>query len=175
MPNSYNEVIGDICNFLISEGYILRSGGAMGADRAFEEAYKVLGGDYEIYLPWDGMNDLYEDGERYFVVKEQEYFDIAKRYHPAWGKLKSGARKMMARNSQQMIGNNGIKSKFVICYTPDGKEIGGTAQMLRMANSDEYNTPIFNLGKYNGAYSSVILQQFLTFYQDIMLFNGFLK
>lgn len=72
----------DILNIMVKlsaklnkEGYILRSGGADGADLAFEQAST----NKEIYLPWKGFNNnpshLYEQSAEAFIV--------AKEFHPA--------------------------------------------------------------------------------------------
>jgi len=35
-------------------------------------------------------------------------------------------------------------SNFVICYTPHGKDIGGTSQAIRIAK--HHHIPVYNLG-----------------------------
>ena len=41
---------------LAKKGFILRSGGADGADKAFEKGCDLASGQKEIYLPWKGFN-----------------------------------------------------------------------------------------------------------------------
>lgn len=54
-PSEILEIMTDIARFLAETGYTLRSGGASGADTAFESG--VLHIDKkEIYLPWSGFN-----------------------------------------------------------------------------------------------------------------------
>jgi hypothetical protein len=52
----------------------------------------------------------------------------------------------MARNAMQVLGPDlKTPSKFVICWTLEGKEIGGTSQAIRIAK--DFSIPIYNLGK----------------------------
>ena len=45
----------------------------------------------------------------------------------------------------QVLGEDcNTPSSFVLCWTPNGKEIGGTSQALRIAK--HYNIPIINWG-----------------------------
>lgn len=113
-------------------GWTLRSGGAKGADTAFEQGASKK----DIFLPTGDIPD--------------EAFEIAAKYHPTWGGLKSYVKRLHARNVQQILGANlECKVKFVVCWTPDGaetettKETGGTGQAIRIANA--YFVPVFNL------------------------------
>jgi len=54
----------------------------------------------------------------------------------------------MARNFRQVIGrDNESNSEFVICWTKEGKPVGGTGQALRIAS--DHNIPIYNMFEYN--------------------------
>ena len=125
----------------LSRNYILRSGGADGADSAFERGAK----DKKIsYLPWPNFN---KSKERYITVTSKA-MKMAGEFHPAWDYLSYGARKLHARNCYQILGEDlSTPADFVICWTPGGKEIGGTAQAIRIAKS--YNIKIFNLAIEN--------------------------
>lgn len=135
----------DICNtmtelaqYLSRLGYTLFSGGADGADDAFEKgaSHKV------IFLPWDGFNGRRVDNRQYIVPPFVE--DLARKFHPAGNRLKPGALKMMSRNTYQVLGPD-LKSPvdFVICWTKDGKASGGTGQAIRIAEA--MKIPVFNL------------------------------
>ena len=138
-PKDILSLITKISLYLSKKGYILRSGGAEGADKAFEEG--VLGELKEIYLPWPNFNN----NEAIFTPISQEALKMAEKFHPYWINLKEGAKKLQARNCYQVLGKDLNKpSSFVICWTPGGKETGGTAQALRIAK--EHNIKIFNLG-----------------------------
>lgn len=127
---------------------ILRSGGAEGADSAFELGCYLGGGEAEIYLPWDGFNGKYIDDEpayRLMCTNLLEAEDIARDYHPNWSSLSPGAKLLMTRNTYQVLGADlQTPSSFVLCWTEGGKEIGGTSQALRIAKA--YRIPILNLG-----------------------------
>jgi len=125
--------------------YTLRSGGAPGADKAFEKYVKVK----DIYLPWKG----FESNASPLFSPSEEAFELASTLHPGWKNLSEGAKKLMARNAHQVLGTNlKIPSEFVICYTPDGattektctRNTGGTGLAIRLA--DKMKIPVFNLG-----------------------------
>lgn len=120
---------------------ILRSGGADGADSAFENGCDLANGKKEIYLPWKNFND--NKSELYNITKNAQL--LAEQLHPAWNRCSYGAKKLHARNCYQILGYTlDYSSSFVICWTKDGKEIGGTATALKLAN--HYSIPIFNFG-----------------------------
>ena len=106
---------------LDSLGWTLRSGGALGADLAFE----LGAGRKEIYLPWRA-------------------YAMARRYHPAWDRCSPAARKFHARNCYQVLGRDlATPAEFVLCWTPQGKVTGGTGQALRIA--EDYGVQIINM------------------------------
>jgi len=120
-------------------GWTMRSGGADGADTAFEGASRQ-----EIYLPWPGFN-----GKR-GTTPTPDAFLIAETHHPRWHALDRNVRALHARNAHQILGANcATPAAFVICWTPDGstgvttRATGGTGQAIRIARA--YDVPIFNL------------------------------
>ena len=118
-----------IAEQLAHEGWTLRSGGADGADSAFEEGCDIANGKKEIYLPWRGFNG--SDSPLYKVSGMA--FEIARSFHPAWEKLSRGGRLLMARNCYQVLGADlNSPADFIICWTGPG---GGTTQALRIAKS----------------------------------------
>lgn len=120
-------------------GYTLRSGGANGADTAFEIGAGTL---KEIYLPWRGFNG----NDSMLTSASNEAFIMAEQFHPAWHKCTDAARKLHARNCHQVLGHNlQFPSKFILCWTPNAELIGGTAQALRIAI--HHNIPIVNMAK----------------------------
>jgi hypothetical protein len=125
--------------------WILRSGNAYGADKAFQKGI-ALPSSLEIHLPWEGYND--GDSEIHSFchvpVPSSELVDIAARNHPNWDNLSQGAKLMMLRNVTIVLGLD-LKEpvKAVICWTPNGKMIGGTSHAIRAAN--EFNIPVFNI------------------------------
>lgn len=118
-------------------GFMLRSGGAQGADSAFEDGCDHNKGMKEIFLPWKGFNNK----ESQFYSPALKAYDIAKQFHPAWNKCSWGAMKLHARNSHQILGPElDDPTDFIICWT---KTRGGTNQAIRIAM--EYGIPIWNL------------------------------
>lgn len=126
---------------------VLRTGGAEGADMAFEFGANLSYSKREIYLPWKGFNgclnaELHEPTE--------QAMQVAEHYHPGWCYLKRPARLLMGRNSHQVLGRNlDDPVEMVVCWTPDGSldgsggQSGGTGQALRIAA--DRGIEVFNL------------------------------
>ena len=70
---------------------------------------------------------------------------IASEVHPAWDRCNEWARGMHSRNCHQILGYD-LQSPVdaVICWTPNGAVVGGTATAIRIAM--KYDIPVFNLG-----------------------------
>ena len=136
-PDNILEMMREMAKILAKEGYTLRSGGAEGADSAFEKGCDEVGGKKEIYLPWKNFN-----GNSSFLYNiSEEAFELAKRFHPAWSYLKYGAKCLHSRNGYQILGLDlNTPVGFIICYA---KEKGGTDQALRVAASR--SIPFVNL------------------------------
>lgn len=144
-PHEILDFMASVAKKLDSLGYILRSGGADGADSYFEKEVKHK----EIYLPWNGFNDRYR-GDGVFVLNDlpQDLYlqvgQIAKRYHPYWDTMGRGAKALHARNVLQVLGRDlKTPSKFILCWTPGASGSGGTGQAIRIANA--YDVPVFDL------------------------------
>ena len=117
---------------LAVKGYILRSGGAIGADHAFEAGC-----------------DLNKSVKEIFRVKDctKEAISLAEQFHPNWGACNEYVRKLHGRNAQIILGQNLDKPvKFVLCYTTNGKDIGGTGLGIRLA--EKYEIPVYNFFHY---------------------------
>lgn len=141
IPENIISIIKDISLKLSNNGYILRSGGADGADSAFEEGWN---GIKEIYLPWKGFNN--NNSLLYNVSKEA--LELASTIHPAWSRLSFGAKKLHGRNCYQVLGQNlNIPSNLLICWTKEGKSIGGTRTAIILAQNN--NIPVYNLAIKN--------------------------
>ena len=135
-----------VAYYLSVKEYILRSGGAKGADKAFEIGCDNHNGKKEIYLPWKG----FEGSDSNLIVRDVKAFEIAEKFHPYWHNLSDGARKLQARNSHQVLGLDlNTPVNFLICWTKNGKGQGGTGQAIRIAKA--YDIPIFDAGSYSDA------------------------
>ena len=133
-PESVCNKMTNIARVCEERGYVLRSGGADGADSAFESG--LIKNLKEIYYADDISTDSY-------------LMDIAAMHHPNWKAcVRRGpyVMKLMARNVLQILGRN-LKAPVsaVICWTPNGDSSGGTGQAIRIANA--HDIPVFDLGK----------------------------
>lgn len=141
---------------LAGMGYLLRSGGARGADTAFYQGVlKVTEptGNAEVYLPFEGFNSHRYDGDVFLGPPDKEARLLASKFHPNWTVLGDRGRNFMARDAYQVLGPNlDQPCDFIICWTPNGKIVGGTGQALRMAEA--YNIPVLNFGKHSKQYIS---------------------
>lgn len=145
-PREILKLMNSIASELYRQSYTLRSGGAPGADQAFEwgvwnqapDAYHAIR-QAEIYLPWKS----FEEGTRSPIIArldepQKEAYEIAALYHPRWTYLKYGAKKLHARNVHQILGHdvtNPVLSDFVICWTQRARGSGGTGQAIRIAKA----------------------------------------
>lgn len=121
-------------------GWTLRSGAAEGADTAFEQGALSVGGKVEIYLPWKGYNN-----HPYGTCNiPQEAYKISKGHHNYWDRISGGAKKLFARNSQILLGQDLDKpSAFVIAWW--NQESRGTRHTLSMATT--YDIKSYNLAE----------------------------
>jgi len=139
-PPDILEKMNKIAEYLAQHDWLLRSGGADGADKAFEVGCDKASGKKEIFLPWKGFNKSASD----FYSPSIDAFILVSAIHPVWKHLSYGARKLHARNAHQVLGislNDPVD--LLICWTPKGKEVGGTATTLKLAK--QYNIKIINL------------------------------
>jgi len=120
-------------------GFILRSGGANGADSAFEAGVSDPH-NAKIYLPWKNFNNNPSALHDISV----EAYEMAKHYHPNWYACSQAATKFHARNCYQVLGTDlKTPSQFILCWTPNAAVTGGTGQALRIAL--DHSIPIFNM------------------------------
>lgn len=145
-PLEILEVMDHFAEAIATES-LLRTGGARGADQAFEFGATLGGGLVEVYLPWKGFEER-QDGK--ITDPGKDALELAEHYHPNWKALKQGGRKLMARNGYQVLGPDLFDPvEMVICWTPDGSldgtgsQVGGTGQALRIAA--DYEIPVRNL------------------------------
>jgi len=152
-PEHILQLMNEVARYLESEGWILRSGAAEGADSAFEEG--IHDEAKEIYLPWAGYNNSgsrLNPKEYPFTQMEQ---DFTAWFHPAWKRCSPSARLLHQRNTRIVLGLEAIHgpkvkpSEFLIAWTVKGIPTGGTGQALRIAKY--HDIPIFNFGAANSS------------------------
>ena len=142
-PTKVQCLMTQFSSLLELDNFILRSGGAPGADSSFEAGTC----NNEIYIPWH----FYERRIMLYPIIP-EAIEIAAKCHPAWLTLSEPVKLLMARNTMQVLGEDcHTPSEFVICWTKDGvtdgkkttRITGGTGQAIRVATA--YNVPVYNL------------------------------
>ncbi len=150
-PQDKLTLMGAIAIKMASFGFGFRSGGAKGADTAFEQ---TAGKNKEIYyadnyIPLNKTNRV-----PYDPLMFQQAQNISGSFHPAWNRCSPYAKKLHGRNAFQILGINlNEPSQYCICWTPDGCishatrtiQTGGTGTAISIA--DHYNVPIINLAR----------------------------
>ena len=139
-PRPVLEQMARIGRVYAKEGWILRSGGAPGADMAFERGFDLVGGEKQIFLPWRGFN-----GNRspYFYAPPAAY-KILDHLFPEAKQRSDAVRNLFARNMQQVFGPNlDDPSDLVICWMKKETPTGGTGWAVRAAM--EFDIPVVNL------------------------------
>ena len=152
-PVAVMKVMTEIAQLLEKSGYRLYSGAAEGADSAFawNTANKIE------FIPWNGFNGC-KSG---VIATSDKAMKLAESLHPAWDRLSQGAKKLMARNCHQILGEDlNSPVDFVLCWTPDGAETsttsktGGTGQAIRLAIQNQI--PVINM--FNTGWESKLEQ-----------------
>lgn len=151
-PDDVCNLMKEIANRLKILGYTLRSGGAVGADKAFGS-----GTDRKIVF---GVDDaIVEENLKKTTIEYSQddglfMDDFVNKFHPTPFAIGKKGWKLLRRNTLQIVQYDlqGLQLPtvdFVICWTPDGsidgskKSSGGTGQALRIAS--HYGIPVFNL------------------------------
>lgn len=121
-----------IAEDLATLGYLLRSGGARGADQAFERGAARKKGSIESFKSVDAT---------------PEAIALSARFHPGWAHVVAKGPYVVGlhgRNAMIVAGRD-LKTPvaFVVCWTKDGRDSGGTGQAIRIALG--YNIRIYNL------------------------------
>lgn len=140
-PENILQDMKSIATILERLGYILRSGGAKGADTWFARGCT----NAQIWLPWKDFNSTERHQEHeYKIIDPLDEFanEMVDLFHPIGKALRGKTRLLMMRNTYQVIGNGEPNSKFVICWTPNGEDVGGTRQAIKIAR--HFQIPVYN-------------------------------
>ncbi len=126
---------------MAEKGYCLRSGGARGADKAFEDGCDIVQGAKQIIIPYETFNGYEHDGQSVIAGKS-----IMAYYEKAWGiastlvsnfeEQKEFTQEAHTRNVMQVLGRRLDKPvDMVICYCimKNGKPTGGTRTAYKLA------------------------------------------
>lgn len=104
-----------------TNGYVLRSGGADGADKAFEAG--VVEPDMKVILrPKDATLDS--------II-------MAETFHPAWGACNSWAKALHGRNAMIVLGDDLKTPVEMVLYWTHDENRGGTSMGLRIAEAND--------------------------------------
>ncbi len=132
-PPSMLQLMTRIAARLALDGYTLRSGGAVGADQAFEQGATLKA----IFFAHDATPAA---------------MNVAAALHPAWNRCSPFARRLHGRNAFQVLGAAlDSPSDFLICWTADGCihhnartiNTGGTGTAISIASTN--GVPVHNL------------------------------
>lgn len=129
IPNYISDIFFKVGALLGENGFILRSGGAVGSDSAFEKGCDSVNGKKEIYLPYKGFNNnnssLYDVGT--------DAINYASRLHPYWNRKSRIAKLLLARNVYQILGLDlSTPTDLIVCYCE--ARPSGTTFALKIAN-----------------------------------------
>ncbi len=150
-PMEVRALMEQIGEALGRQGLILRSGGANGADTAFERGALQAGAQVQIFLPWRNFNGHTSP----YDTPPANAYGLMATVHPKWTGLTTGAKHLHARNAQQVLGPElriQTLTSLIICWTPDGADnervqvsadTGGTGTAIRLAA--RYSIPVVNM------------------------------
>ena len=155
----------DVAQVLGDAGLALSTGGADGADRAFEAGALRTDAPVTVHTPWPGYNgyrpgrdpesdiDVIHPGAG-DAVRGLSFLHLARKHHPAWDRCRRGVRALFLRNVSILAGaldHDGtvLPVRAVIAWTSNGRahgrEAGGTGHTLRVAA--ELGIPVLNLAE----------------------------
>lgn len=153
-PQNILDKMKEVASLLSSKKYELRSGGAKGADSAFEEGVQndksTKYNNTTIFYTKDATDTTRKIASEMHpnieAMKESVYKKAI-----ANGKSESEAKNsaqyahdLQARNTNQIFGDNlDTPVDFVLAWTKDGKDTGGTGQAIRMAEAK--GIPVINM------------------------------
>ena len=155
----------DVAQALGDAGFALSTGGADGADRAFEAGALRTDAPVTVHTPWPGYNGYRpgRDPESEIDVIQprpgdgvhgMSFLYLARKHHPAWDRCRRGARALFLRNVSILAGaldDDGavLPVRAVIAWNANGsaqgREAGGTGHTLRVAA--ELGIPVVNLSE----------------------------
>ena len=155
-PPNVLDLMVRVASQLSTQGWVLRTGMAGGADQAFYRGATACGA-LELYLPWpsfeaDARSPSHAAEQFVLGQPTPAAYELAARFHPAWSRLVQSVRRLHARNCHQVLGPDlASPARFVLCWTPDGsldgrgRRVGGTGQALRIAH--HHGIQVFNLAR----------------------------
>jgi hypothetical protein len=150
-PDDVTALMSAIAQHFQQKEWVLRSGGANGADTAFQEGITDTT-QQRIFIPWNGFNKLRHDPANHiFLATELPNYDkaikLAKNHYKHWDDLRDPIKNLHARNMFQLMGEDlNDPSEFVIFWAETHPKYGfkgGTGFTIRVAKA--LNIPYYNL------------------------------
>lgn len=163
-PDQIQRMI-DIAQQLAVHKWILRSGGAQGADQAFMHGAARRA---EVFLPWPSYERQQVHAcapARVGTHVQDDAIEYSRTLHPAPEHLKDAVARLHGRNVHIMLGqdiHDPQPVQVVICWTPHGRVTGGTGMALRVA--EKLEIPVINLAVDERPVDEMV-QQLTTQYQ----------
>jgi hypothetical protein len=133
-----------IAKRLEHQWFHLLTGGADGADTAFLAGTQF----FTVFMPSHYFKQRISNRVEFIdcsgLPNWNEAIQLAHEHHYNSKLLNEFSLKLVARNAYCILGLD-LKTPvdFVLCWTPNAKLVGGTAQALKIANA--YSIPVFNL------------------------------
>lgn len=134
-PKNVLIAFGSLGKSLAELGFTLNSGGADGADLAFEKGCDAANGPKNIFIPWPGFNG---SKSKLSSIPAGAYEEAAA-FRRNFDSFSFPVKKLLARNSMQVLGKDLITPvSFVACYAEKDKNgiaKGGTSMAISIAQS----------------------------------------
>lgn len=157
-PYEVCQWMGSLSYSLTKVGHVLRSGGAVGADAAFQmgvDPTKSRERSMEIYLPYNRFQGWVEGPG---IINAQNLpnlpkaIQLASEVHPAWHRVKPQHQVLHGRNAFQVLGGDlNTPATVVILWAPpvgkNGAVKGGTNTAYQIAM--RHDIPVINLYNFN--------------------------
>lgn len=147
-PPEVLSLITQLAGRLEQEGWLLRTGDAHGADRAFMTGVQDPR-KRAVYLPGEYSRGLRAGDPGIYNSKALPSWpqaqELARQYHGNYEYLSPFVKDLMARSSHQVLGPNLDRpADLIVAWTPGGRVTRGTGQALRIAQ--DRGIEIRNLG-----------------------------
>ncbi len=137
-------------------GYVLRSGGADGADDAFETTCIYNGSEADIFLPRAGFNGITDErvAAVNYILPDSDQMITSRQIMketgiiPWWDRMDQSSKEFHSRNVNQVMGRYDSDEPvvdLVVYYAPheNGQPKGGTRTAVMLAKT--LDKPVFNL------------------------------
>lgn len=136
-PSEVLDLMTQLAGRLEQDGWLLRTGDAYGADRAFMNGVQNPK-NRSVYLPGEYSRGLRAGDTGIFNSKSLPSWpqaqQLARRYHGNYDNLTPFVKDLMARSSHQVLGPNlNRPADLIVAWTPGGRITRGTGQALRIA------------------------------------------